>query len=331
VSVGIALTEPGQSADDILRNADVAMFEAKTKGRGGAYKVFDLAAMGPRSRRRLELESALRKGLDRDEIEVHYQPFFSVEEETIVGAEALVRWRHPTEGLIPPDMFIPMAEETGLILPLGRIVLERACEQARLVRDQLGVDLAMSVNLSPRQFQHSGLLSEVAAALDSVGLPSEAITFEITEMMVMEDVEGATDIMKKLSRLGVRIAVDDFLVEHSTFSYLKRFPVDEVKIDRTFVQGVATDPVDTAIVQAIARLADAMCIEAVAEGVENADQLSALRMLGCPIAQGYYLSKPLPPTEFLELVTSRFAPRLDSLAEQPLESPVRLHPQRLVG
>jgi diguanylate cyclase (GGDEF)-like protein len=331
VSVGIALTEPGQSADDILRNADVAMFEAKTKGRGGAYKVFDLAAMGPRSRRRLELESALRKGLDRDEIEVHYQPFFSVEEETIVGAEALVRWRHPTEGLIPPDMFIPMAEETGLILPLGRVVLERACEQARLVRDQLGVDLAMSVNLSPRQFQHSGLLSEVAAALDSVGLPSEAITFEITEMMVMEDVEGATDIMKKLSRLGVRIAVDDFLVEHSTFSYLKRFPVDEVKIDRTFVQGVATDPVDTAIVQAIARLADAMCIEAVAEGVENADQLSALRMLGCPIAQGYYLSKPLPPTEFLELVTSRFAPRLDSLAEQPLESPVRLHPQRLVG
>ncbi len=325
VSVGIALTEPGQSADDILRNADVAMFEAKTKGRGGAYKVFDLAAMGPRSRKRLELEGALRKGLDRGEIEVHYQPFFSVDDEKIVGAEALVRWRHPTEGLIAPDLFIPMAEETGLILPLGRIVLEQACEQARLVRDRLGLELAMSVNLSPRQFQHSGLLSEVASALDSVGLPSEAITFEITEMMVMEDVAGATDVMKKLSRLGVRIAVDDFLVEHSTFSYLKRFPVDEVKIDRAFVQGVATDPVDTAIVQAIIRLADAMCIEAVAEGVETPEQLAGLKMLGCPIAQGYLLSKPLPPAEFIDLVTAKMAPRLDSLADQPATPPLRLH------
>ena len=325
VSVGIALTEPGQSADDILRNADVAMFEAKTKGRGGAYKVFDLAAMGPRSRKRLELEGALRKGLDRGEIEVHYQPFFSVDDEEIVGAEALVRWRHPTEGLIRPDLFIPMAEETGLILPLGRMVLEQACQQARLVRDRVGVELAMSVNLSPRQFQHSGLLSEVASALDAAALPSEAITFEITEMMVMEDVAGATDIMKKLSRLGVRIAVDDFLVEHSTFSYLKRFPVDEVKIDRAFVQGVATDPVDTAIVQAIVRLADAMCIEAVAEGVETPEQLAGLKMLGCPIAQGYLLSKPLPSAEFLDLVTTRMAPRLDSLAEQPPKPPLRLH------
>ena len=331
VSVGIALTEPGQSADDILRNADVAMFEAKTKGRGGAYKVFDLAAMGPRSRKRLELEAALRKGLDRGEIEVHYQPFFSVEDEEIVGAEALVRWRHPTDGLIRPDLFIPMAEETGLILPLGRIVLEQACEQARLIRDRIGVELAMSVNLSPRQFQHSGLLSEVASALDSAGLPSEAITFEITEMMVMEDISSAADIMKKLSRLGVKIAIDDFLVEHSTFSYLKQFPVDEVKIDRTFVQGVATDPVDTAIVQAIVRLADAMCIEAVAEGVENPEQLAGLKMLGCPVAQGYLLSRPLPPAEFLDLITSRFAPRLDSLAEQPPEAPLRLHTGRLVG
>ena len=325
VSVGIALTEPGQSADDILRNADVAMFEAKTKGRGGSYKVFDLAAMGPRSRKRLELESALRKGIDRDEIEVHYQPFFSVDDEQIVGAEALVRWRHPTEGLIAPDLFIPMAEETGLILPLGRIVLEKACLQARAVRDQLGVELAMSVNLSPRQFQHSGLLSEVASALDSVGLPSEAITFEITEMMVMEDISAATDVMKKLSRLGVRIAVDDFLVEHSTFSYLKRFPVDEVKIDRTFVQGVATDPVDTAIVQAIVRLADAMCIEAVAEGVENSEQLAGLRMLGCPIAQGYYLARPLPAEQFLDLVGSRLTPATDDFAERAAEPTLRLH------
>ena len=324
VSVGIALTEPGQTADDILRNADVAMFEAKTKGRGGSYKVFDLAAMGPRSRKRLELESALRKGIDRGEIEVHYQPFFSVDEEQIVGAEALVRWRHPTEGLIAPDVFIPMAEETGLILPLGRIVLEQACQQARAVRDQLGVELAMSVNLSPRQFQHSSLLSEVAAALDSAGLPSEAITFEITEMMVVEDISAATDVMKKLSRLGVRIAIDDFLVEHSTFTYIKQFPVDEVKIDRTFVQGVATDPVDTAIVQAIVRLADAMCIEAVAEGVENSEQLAGLRMLGCPVAQGYYLARPLPSEAFIDLIASKALPTLDLSTGQAAEPALKL-------
>jgi EAL domain-containing protein (putative c-di-GMP-specific phosphodiesterase class I) len=203
--------------------------------------------------------------------------------------------------------------------------LEQACAQARAVRDQTGADLAMSVNLSPRQFQHSGLLSEVASALDAVGLPSEAITFEITEMMVMEDISAATDVMKKLSRLGVRIAVDDFLVEHSTFSYLKRFPVDEVKIDRTFVQGVATDPVDTAIVQAIVRLADAMCIEAVAEGVENTEQLAGLRMLGCPIAQGFYLARPLPSAEFLDLVSAKISTPVDLVEQRSAEPALRLH------
>jgi predicted signal transduction protein with EAL and GGDEF domain len=225
VSVGIALTEPGKTADDVLRNADVAMYDAKAKGGGGTYKVFDKASMGSPSSERLQIEADLRKGLERDELEVHYQPFFSFDQQQIVGAEALVRWHHPTNGLISPMTFIPIAEETGLILPLGRYVLDKACWQARSIRDQLDVDLPISVNLSPRQFSESGLLSQVAAALDATGLPSELLILEITESVVMADLSGAREVMSKLSRLGVRLAIDDFGTGHSSLAYLKQFPV----------------------------------------------------------------------------------------------------------
>src|SRR5579859_2209308 len=187
VSVGIALTEPGKTADDLLHNADVAMYEAKAKGGGGLYKVFDSVSMGDRSSGRLQIEADLRKGLERDELEVHYQPFFSLHEQRIVGAEALVRWRHPANGLMSPMSFIPMAEESGLILPLGRYVMEQVCAQMRSIRDRLEVNVPISVNLSPRQFQESELLSHVAAALDGAGLPFYFLVLEITETMVMED------------------------------------------------------------------------------------------------------------------------------------------------
>jgi diguanylate cyclase (GGDEF)-like protein/PAS domain S-box-containing protein len=307
VSAGIALTEPGKSADDVLRNADVAMYDAKAKGGGGIYRMFDQASMGSRSSKRLQIEADLRKGLERDELEVHYQPFYDLDEQQVVGAEALVRWRHPTDGLLSPMRFIPIAEETGLIQPLGRYVLDKACRQVCSIRQRLGVDLPISVNLSPRQFQESGLLTQVAAALDASGLPSELLIFEITESMVMEDLCGAREIMKRLCRLGVRLAIDDFGTGHSSLAYLRQFPVHEVKIDRTFVQGVAESSVDLAIVRAVIDLANAMGIASVAEGVETKDQLAGLRMLGCQVGQGFYFSHPLRAEEFDELLTRQFA------------------------
>lgn len=306
LSVGIALTEPGQSADDALRDADVAMYRAK--GRGGTYQVFDKALMGTRSSERIDLEAALRKGIDRGELELHYQPLVSVEEGRIVAAEALVRWRHPTEGLIMPDRFVPMAEETGLILPMGHFVLEETCRQIAEIRRQLGRDLPIAVNLSPRQFQQSTLLADVATALDRAGLESYLLKFEITETMVMDDMAGATEIMKKLHRLGVRLAIDDFGTGHSSLGYIKNFPVHEVKVDRLFVNNLATDPVDSAIVRAVVDLAEAMGIDAVAEGVETPEQLDGLRRIGCHIAQGYLFSRPVAAEGLIQLLEREPAP-----------------------
>jgi diguanylate cyclase (GGDEF)-like protein len=304
VSAGIALTDPGKTADDVLRNADVAMYDAKVRGGGGSYRVFDQTAMGSRSSERLQIEAELRKALERHELEVHYQPFYSLDEQRIVGAEALVRWRHPVHGVISPVRFIPVAEETGLILPIGRFVLDQAARQVRSVRERLHADLPVSVNLSPRQFQESGLLTQVQAVLDDNDLPPDLLMFEITESMVMEDLSGAREIMKKLNRLGARLAIDDFGTGHSSLAYLKQFPVHEVKVDRAFIQSVAENAVDSAIVRAIIDLANALGMAVVAEGVETEDQATELSMLGCHIGQGFYFSRPLPAPDFEALLTA---------------------------
>jgi EAL domain-containing protein (putative c-di-GMP-specific phosphodiesterase class I) len=200
-----------------------------------------------------------------------------------------------------------MAEETGLILPLGRYVLDGVCRQLSSIRERLDVDLPISVNLSSRQFSDGGLSAQVAAILEETGLPPELLVFEITETMIMEDISGAREVMKKLNGLGVRLAIDDFGTGHSSLAYLKQFPVHEVKVDRIFVHGVAESPVDSAIVRAVIDLADAMGISAMAEGVETPSQVAGLKMLGCQVGQGFYFSPPLCAEEFGDLLTSHFA------------------------
>ena len=302
VSIGIALSEAGKTGDDILRNADVAMYHVKGKGRGGAYQLFDTVAMGDRSADRFDLEAELRKGIERGELEVYYQPFFAIDSQQVIGAEALVRWHHPVRGLLAPGEFIELAEVTGLILPLGRFVLEEACRQARILRDRLSTELLMNVNLSPRQFQQPGLLEEISGAVQAAGIQPGQIMLEITENMVMADIDSARTVMKKLKSLGVKLAIDDFGTGQSSLGYLKQFPVDEVKVDRSFVSGLGIDLVDSAIVKAVIDLTRALGITAVAEGVETSSQLSALRSMGCPIAQGYYFSRPLPAGALVELL-----------------------------
>ena len=305
LSIGIALTVPGQSRDDLLHDADVAMYEAKAKGRDGHYKLYDQAAMGARSAERIELEAELRGGLQRHELEVLYQPLFSIGDGQIVGAEALVRWNHPRRGLLAPSSFIGLAEESGLILPLGHQVLEDACRQARRWYETFGIKLVVSVNLSARQFQQATLVEEIETLLDEVGLDPSQLSLEITESLAMEDVGRTREILVSLKALGIRVAIDDFGTGYSALGYLTHFPVDVVKIDRSFVDDVEVDPVKSAIVSAVIRLSEAIGTVAVVEGVETELQLRHLRALGCPEAQGFHLARPMSISAVDELLRSQ--------------------------
>ncbi|MDX6537402.1 MAG: hypothetical protein QOD37_1743, partial [Gaiellales bacterium] len=293
LSIGIALTSADSTRDDILHDADVAMYQAKAKGRTGHYEIFDADAMGSRSPERLDLETALRRAVEVGELETYYQPLVSVATGACIGSEALVRWNHPDRGLLPPSQFIALAEETELILPIGRFVLEQACWRARSWRDQFGIPLSMSVNLSPRQFLQPRLVDEVAEILEVTGVDPNQICLEITESLAMSDVDWVTNVLLGLKGLGVRVAIDDFGTGYSSLSYLKRFPVDVVKIDRSFIDGMDSSAVDAAIVAAVIGLADAVGMTTVAEGVETREQFERLRVLGCKTVQGYYMAKPM--------------------------------------
>jgi diguanylate cyclase (GGDEF)-like protein/PAS domain S-box-containing protein len=306
ISIGIAVTGDGKTRDDILRDADVAMYEAKAKGRCGRYEIFDSAAMGARSAERLDLEAALRRGLDRDELEIVYQPIWSIADRRPIGVEALVRWRHPVRGLLGPEHFIGLAEDTGLILPIGRMVLDQACRQARQWRSDFGEPLSMCVNLSPRQFQQIALSEEIEQILWATGVDPQQICLEITETLAMEDVERTSAVLRRLKELGVRLAIDDFGTGYSSLGYLKSFPVDVVKIDRSFVDGLDTNPVDSAIVGAVIGLASAVGMTTVAEGVETLAQMAHLESLGCPAVQGFYLSRPVSAEDMGLLLKSWF-------------------------
>lgn len=304
-SIGIALgaaggAEPGR----LLRDADLAMHQAKKAGKN-RHALFE-ESMDAAARERLELQGDLRRALEADQFEVHYQPLVSLRTGAALWAEALVRWRRPGRGLIPPGEFVPAAEENGLIVPIDRWVLREACRRAKGWQGTRPWDPSpgVSVNLSARQFARDELVGEVASVLDEVGLEPSALILEITEGAVMADVRGTVAVLEEFKELGVRIALDDFGTGYSSLSYLKRFPVDYVKIDRSMVTGLHEDHSNRAIVLSTITLAHALDLEVVAEGVETAGEHEVLRDLRCDLGQGYLFARPLPGKEAGNLLTA---------------------------
>jgi diguanylate cyclase (GGDEF)-like protein len=295
-SIGIALdASTRERPEELLRNADVAMYRAKSEGNTN-YQIFD-QSMHDQALKRLELENDLRQAVEREEFTVYYQPKVFLEIGKVYGFEALVRWEHPRRGLIPPAEFISLAEETGLIAPIGGWVLKEACRQVKEWQVQYQINdapLVMSVNLSPRQFHQPGLVESVAQVLRETGLDPCSLELEITESVMSQNPQVVRDTLQDLKDLGVQIGVDDFGTGYSSLSRLKDLPIDTLKIDRSFVAGLKEDAADEHIVSSILSLASGLGLSVVAEGVETPEQAAQLRTLGCEMAQGYYFSRPLP-------------------------------------
>lgn len=300
-SVGIAVwPHDGLDADTLLRNADAAMYHAKESGRN-TYRFFT-EEMSLRVRERLDLENLLRQALLRQEFEVHYQPQYSLADQRILGCEALVRWRHPERGLISPERFIPLAEDTGLIVAIGRWVLATACRQAQAWRDAGFADLTMAVNASPVQIHHGNFADTVATALAESGLPARSLEIELTESTLMADAAPVAATLGALQEMGVRLAIDDFGTGYSSLAYLKRFRLDKLKIDRSFISDLPADVDDANITVAIIGIARSLSMGVIAEGVETPAQQRFLLEQGCSEGQGYLFSKPLPPAAMTALL-----------------------------
>ncbi len=300
-SIGISIfPDDGADPDELIRNADVAMYQAKANGRGN-YQFFT-ADMNARASERLVLESSMRRGLEHGEFELYFQPQVSLTDGAIVGAEALIRWNHPEQGMIPPGKFIPVAEESRLIVPLGSWVLRRACELAAAWREQGMPALTVAVNLSPVQFGQPNLVQQVKDCLESTGLPAQQLELEVTESVVMQDVEQVAATLDAFNALGVKLSIDDFGTGYSSLSYLKRFAFDKLKVDQSFVRDLSDDPNDTAIVLAIIGLGKTLGMAVLAEGVETRAQLAFLRQANTDSIQGYLFSRPLPERDFVALV-----------------------------
>lgn len=298
-SIGISLfPEDGCDTETLLRNADSAMYHAKDMGRNN-YQFF-MEQMNVAAAERLRLENDLHRALERQEFELHFQPRVSVANGLACGIEALIRWRHPERGLVLPEHFIPVAEDTGLIVPIGEWVINEACRQGTAWCAAGLPQIPVAVNLSPRQFRQSNLVDTVARAIDRHGWPCNLLELEITEGVLMQQTSDTLKTLEALNRLGVGLAIDDFGTGYSSLSYLKRFPVDFLKIDQSFVRDIAVDPDDATIVTAIIGLAHSLGLTVVAEGVENASQLDFIRDAGCDEAQGYHIGRPMPAGQMAE-------------------------------
>ena len=304
-SLGIVVSDGKEDGPGLLRNADLAMYRAKGQGKG-RYEIYE-AGMHAAVVERMGLKADLRDAVERGDFEAHFQPIVELSTNRVVGVEALARWNHPTRGLVPPVEFIPLAEETGLIIPIGASVLRQACDAAQRWRAELGSEApqSVSVNLSPRQLQDRGLIDEVTSALSRSGLPATCLILEITETVLLEETEPVDATLRALKALGVRIALDDFGTGYSSLSYLDRFPVDVVKIDKSFIDSLTTGGAPPSpLVSAIVNLGGVLGLGVTAEGVEDASQLARLRDLGCQQAQGYFFAKPMRADDVTDLLTN---------------------------
>ena len=318
-SIGIALyPEDGASVEALLAHADAAMYAAKHQGRGSVQRY--LPGMHAGIEDRVQMESELHQAIELKQFELYYQPKVDTRTGVVRSAEALIRWVHPSRGLVSPADFIPLAEECGLIGAIGEWVIREACRQARAWQEEGVPSLRISVNLSASQFREVGLVDSIRRALDDVGLVARYLEVELTESAVMSDPEQSVAILEQLSAMGVLVSVDDFGTGYSSMSYLRRFPIDKLKIDRVFINEIASRPEDASIVRAIVSLAHSLNLKVVAEGVETSAQLDFLKTAGCDEYQGYHYSRPLPADQFERLI--RDARSHDFLTE---EDAVRTH------
>jgi len=304
-SAGVTLNRPGDGPDELIRNADMAMYLAKHDGKACVRRYEP--ALHHAALDRLELEADLRRALDRDELVVHYQPTVQVATGLIRGFEALVRWQHPRRGMLSPMEFVPIAEDTGLIIEIGRWVLSEACRQARTWQGDHEPDLTMAVNVSARQLRDPSLVADVDSALRTSGLAPHDLTLEITESVLMDNSEAAIGRLHDLKALGVRLAIDDFGTGYSSLNYLRALPVDIVKIDKVFIDGVESDKEARGLIEAILSMAATLDLQAVAEGVESLEQARRLEQLGSPLVQGFYYAQPLSADAAAALLSTRRA------------------------
>jgi EAL domain-containing protein (putative c-di-GMP-specific phosphodiesterase class I) len=301
ISIGISIfPTDGSDSQALLKAADVAMYRAKEMG--GSNYLFYSPMMNVHTLERLELESDLRRALEQGEFLLHYQPKVELVTGLITGVEALLRWKHPLRGIVSPKEFIPLAEETGLIVPIGEWALATACARTKAWQDQGFEKISVAVNLSARQFGDPMLLPKLTRIIRESGLHPSSLELEITESLVMSHRGNAVAVIESLKSIGVQIALDDFGTGYSSLAYLKRFPIDSIKIDRSFIQDIPADSDDKKITRAIIAMAHSMRLKVVAEGVETAAQLSFLRSQCCDAVQGYFLHRPLPDDAVAELL-----------------------------